>query len=323
VAVAIGVDVGGTKVLAVGVDLASPGRVVASSRVATPGGGTEDLAAAVVAGAVSVADRVVASGATVVAAGVGLPGLVDVDGCLRAAPNLSRGVGATLRAPLGDALRVPVVVDNDANCATWAEVVAGAGRGAREVVLVTLGTGIGGGLVSGGRLLHGGHGFAGEPGHMVVDPSGAPCPCGRRGCWERYASGSGLERLAREAAGRGEAPSLVSPEDPRGPSGERLAELARAGDGAATAVFATFAGWLGLGLANLVNLLDPELVLVGGGLVDAAELYLGRAREVALSSVMGAGSRPPTRIEAATLGPEAGAIGAALLAAGEGARSRG
>ena len=140
-----------------------------------------------------VLDEVEAKGLGAVAAvGVGLPGLVDLDGTLRAAPNLHGGVGAAIRGPLADALGFPVVVDNDANCAAWAEVVAGAGRGEGHVVLVTLGTGIGGGIVVDGRLQHGAHGFAGEPGHMVVDPDGPLCPCGRHGCWERYASGNGL-----------------------------------------------------------------------------------------------------------------------------------
>jgi glucokinase len=247
---------------------------------------------------------------------VGLPGLVDLDGTLRAAPNLHGGVGARVRGPVAEAVGLPVVVDNDANCAAWAEVVAGAGRGSSHVVLVTLGTGIGGGIVVDGRLQHGAHGFAGEPGHMVVDPTGPPCPCGRHGCWERYASGSALAWLARQAAARGDAPGVLAlaggaVDDIRG---EHVATAGRLGDPAALAVFEELGRWLGLGVANLVNLLDPELVLVGGGLADVADLFLDHAREVVAGQVMGSADRVPALLEAASLGSAAGAIGAALLA---------
>ena len=171
-----------------------------------------DIVAAVVDAARLVLDEVEAGDLGPVAGvGVGLPGLVDLDGTLTGgAQPPRRGRATSIRGPLVDALGLPVVVDNDANCAAWAEVVAGAGEGAEHVVLVTLGTGIGGGIVIDGRLQHGAHGFAGEPGHMVVDPGGPLCPCGRHGCWERYASGNGLGWLAREAAVRGEAPRLVA-----------------------------------------------------------------------------------------------------------------
>jgi glucokinase len=213
---------------------------------------------------------------------------------------------------------MPVVVDNDANCAVWAEVVAGAGVGSRDVVLVTLGTGIGGGLVADGVLRHGIHGFAGEPGHMVVDPSGPRCPCGRNGCWERFASGSGLVWLARRAIDDGRAPGVlkVAGGDPEAVDGEVVAAAARAGDEGALVVFQEFSWWLATGIANLVSLLDPEVVLIGGGLADESDLYLERTRAEFATMVMGSRDRTRTRIEVATLGSTAGAIGAALLAAG-------
>src|SRR5687768_5044950 len=140
---------------------------------------------------------------------------------LRVGPNLPDVVDLDVPGTLAPALGVPVVADNDATCAAWAEHRRGACRDASEAVVVTLGTGIGAGLVSDGRLIRGAHGMAGEPGHMTVDPDGPPCPCGRRGCWERYASGSGLARLAREAAVAGRADAVVAraggdPEDVRG-----------------------------------------------------------------------------------------------------------
>jgi glucokinase len=316
VTLAIGIDVGGTKVLAAAIDTTDPTTILVSHRVPTPGRGPE-IVAALVAAATHVLDEVAAKDLGPVAGvGVGLPGLVDLDGTLRAAPNLHGGVGAAIRGPLTDAIGLPVVVDNDANCAAWAEVVVGAGRGASDVLLVTLGTGIGGGFVVEGRLHHGAHGFAGEPGHMVVDPSGPLCPCGRHGCWERYASGSGLARLAQEAAVRGDVPGLV--ERAGGAvadiAGEHVAAAARAGEPGALAVFGELGGWLGLGVANLVNLLDPEVVLVGGGLADVHDLFLDHARAAFTDEVMGAADRPRARLEVATLGSDAGAIGAALLA---------
>ncbi len=148
------------------------------------------------------------------------------------------------------------------------------------MVLVTLGTGIGGGLIVGDELVRGAAGFAGEPGHMVVDPNGPPCPCGRRGCWERYASGSGLGRLGREAAEAGRAGAVVALAggDPEAVRGEHVTAAAAGGDPEALAVMADFAWWVALGMANLVNLLDPEVVIIGGGLAEAGELLLGPTR---------------------------------------------
>ena len=134
--------------------------------------------------------------------------------------------------------------------------------------MVTLGTGIGGGLLQGGTLLTGAHGFAGELGHMVVDPSGPPCPCGRRGCWERFASGGGLGRLAREAAQAGQLPEVVALAggDPEAVRGEHVTAAARAGDPGALAVIGQLGWWVALGLANLVAVVDPSMVVLGGGL---------------------------------------------------------
>ncbi|MGH9282337.1 MAG: ROK family protein, partial [Acidimicrobiales bacterium] len=179
---AVGIDVGGTKCLGVALDGA--GAVVAEHRVPTPDGPAELL--------VVLVDLVEAL-EPAAAVGVGLPGLVTIDGVLVLAPNLPGAadldVQASLRARWPEAA---IRVDNDATCAGWAEARVGAARGCSDAILVTLGTGIGGGIVSAGRVLRGAHGFAGELGHMVVDPNGPPCPCGQRGCWERFASGRGL-----------------------------------------------------------------------------------------------------------------------------------
>jgi glucokinase len=252
----------------------------------------------------------------VAAVGVGVPGLVDREGTLRVAPNLAGvrtlDVGARLRA----ALDVPIAVDNDATCAAWGEHTAGASRGADHSVLVTLGTGIGGGIVVNGRIERGYNGFAGEAGHMVVDPDGVPCPCGRRGCWERYASGSGLGRLGRDAALGDRAPVLVelAGGDPEAVRGEHVTAAAQAGDPAALGIVDTFGWWVALGIANLVNVLDPEVVVVGGGMIEVGDLLLQPVRRAYRELVMAHDQRPPVAIVAAALGEHAGAVGAGLLA---------
>lgn len=290
------------------------GEVVAEVRAATPRGGRALVAvvADVARAAVSRADVPAPT-----AVGVGVAGLVDRDGRLRFGPNLGGLADLDVRGRLSEALGVDVVVDNDATTATWAEVVLGAARGARDAVLVTLGTGIGGGLVVGGRLRRGAHGFAGEPGHVVVDPDGPPCPCGRRGCWERYASGSGLARLARDAAvaGRADAVVTLAGGDPDAVRGEHVTLAARAGDPGALAVLRELAWWTALGVSNLVDVLDPEVVVLGGGLAADADLWIDAVRADVAEMALGGRHRPAPRVEIATLGERAGAIGAALLAA--------
>jgi glucokinase len=304
-----GIDLGGTKCLALVLD---GEQVVGEARVPTPRRG--DALVDAMVGAV----RQLEATAAVEAVGVGAPGLVDREGVLRIAPNLPAAEGMALRSLLGSRLGVPVVVDNDATCAAWGETRLGAARGHHDVVLVTLGTGIGGGIVTDGRVHRGANGFAGEVGHMVVDPSGPRCPCGQRGCWERFASGSGLGRLAREAAIAGSTPRVVElaggdPEDVRG---EHLTAAAAEGDGPAAEVIERFAWWVALGLANLANIFDPAAFVLGGGLVRSAEALLAPTRAAFAGLLQGAARRPPIAIVAAELGERAGAVGAALLAAG-------
>lgn len=312
-----GLDLGGTKILARALDPADPHGVVAECRVDTPRG-TEALVAAMAGAVTALDDTLRAAGREPVAAvGVGAAGQVDLDGVVRFAPNLPGVVDADLAGRLAGVLERPVSIDNDANCALWAEVCLGAAVGVPDAALVTLGTGIGGGLVLDGRLRRGATGFAGEPGHMIVDPHGPPCPCGRRGCWERFASGSGLGRLGREAAEAGRADAVRAlaggvADDVRG---EHVTRAARDGDPGARAVMAEFAWWVGLGVANLADLFDPTLVIVGGGLAAEADLFLDEAARVANELVIASGHRPPLRVVAAALGAEAGVLGAALLAA--------
>lgn len=313
--ICIGLDVGGTKVLGVAVDRDAPEVVLAEERIPTPDGG-EGLVDTLV----TLAGTLMASGSgSASAIGVGVPGLVDRSGRLRLGPHLRRLRDLPLASLLAERTGLPVAVDNDANCHALAEHAGGAAAGADEALVVTFGTGIGAGIITGGRLLRGANGFAGEPGHMVLDPNGPPCPCGNRGCWERFASGSGLARLAQDAArgGRLDLAVELAGGDPESVRGEHVTAAARAGDADAEAVLHDLARWIALGLANLVNILDPAVIVVGGGLVDAADLLLPEVRRRFTQLVLAGDQRPEVSIVAAALGGRAGAIGAAVLAADE------
>jgi glucokinase len=317
-ALSCGLDLGGTKLLGLVIDPARPDQVLATARVPTPHRNFDALLAALTSMVKTLGDEVSAAGAgTLRTVGLGAPGLVDRDGVLRLGPNLPGVVDAPLAAKLAEATGLDATADNDATCATWGEHEMGAARGYRDAVMCTLGTGIGAGIVAEGKVLRGTNGFAGEPGHMVVDPYGPPCPCGRRGCWERYGSGSGLARLARDAATAGRIPAVVhlaggNPGDIRG---EDVTAAAADGERGALAVLEEFGRWVALGVANLVNVLDPQRVVIGGGLVEAGELIMDPICRAVHEIVMVSRSRPEVEVVRAQLGEQAGAIGAALLAA--------
>lgn len=309
----VGVDIGGTKCLGVQTD--ADGNILAMERRPTPHGAAELVRA--VAGLVE-------SLPPASAVGVGAAGLVTPDGVLRTGPNLVDVSELPLGPLVSDRVGVPVVVDNDNTCGAYGEWLMGAGRGVQDLLFVGLGTGIGGGFVAGGQLQRGGNGFAGEIGHMTVDADGVRCVCGRKGCWERYASGSGLARLAREAAAAKLIPDIVrrAGGDPEAVRGEHVTEGARRGDTGAIAVLDDYARWVALGIVNLVNVLDPEIVVVGGGLAEAADVVLTPIRRWSVELLFSPDHRPHPRIEAAELGERAGAIGAALLARDRAATSR-
>lgn len=313
-----GLDLGGTKIL--GAVVAADGTLVAEERVDTPSGAEE-----IVHAMFGLAGRLDAAAGPVEAFGVGAAGLVDGDGTIRYAPNLKAFVGFPLRAALAKALGRPVVVDNDANVAAWGEVVHGAASGCSDVLVITLGTGVGGGLVLGGRLYRGAHGFAAEVGHFQVVDHGPVCACGERGHWEALASGTALGRVGREHATAGAAPGVVARAggDPERVTGGHVGEAALAGDVDALAIVKEFATDVALGLAGLANVLDPELVVVGGGLVRLGDALLDPMRAVFDRRIEAPDHRPRIPIVPATLGERAGAIGAAALArevAGERAR---
>jgi glucokinase len=303
----VGIDVGGTKAQAVVIDRA--GEVVESAQRPTPRG--DRSLEALIDVVVELADEVGREGSV----GVGVPGLVTRAGVLRAAPNLDGVADFAVAELLSNRFGSDVHVDNDATCATVAEWLLGAGHRSDDMMLVTLGTGIGGGVVANGSLQRGTNGFAGEFGHMVVDPTGPLCPCGRRGCWERYASGSGLAMLAREAATGHRLHDVVrhAGGDPQAVRGEHVQAAARDGDPEALAVIDDFARWVALGLSNLTNVLDPELFVLGGGLAAAPDLYLDPIRRWFAELLYQSHLRPVPAIEFARWGPLAGAVGAALL----------
>lgn len=299
-----GIDVGGTKCL--GVLLDHDGRV--TERVRRPTSRRPD----------ELIDSLVALAGDLGsfdALGVGVPGLVTRSGVLRAAPHLIDVAELDVARRLSDRLGCRVEVDNDATCAALAEWERGAARGVSDVVVVTLGTGIGGGVVADGRLLRGAHGFAGEFGHMVVHPDGPPCPCGRRGCWERFASGGALGDQARAVVevGAGERILAIAGGDPASVRGEHARQAALEGDAAAITVIDSFSRWVALGLVNLANLLDPARIVLGGGLAASGELFLERIAAWFHELLYAPELRTHPDIVMATLGDEAGAIGAALL----------
>jgi glucokinase len=305
---AVGVDVGGTKILAV--RIARDGEILARNDAATP---AEDQEATLVEMVAALRAIVTPE---VLAVGVGAAGMVDVaNGLLRYAPNLAWrdvAIAERMRAELG----VPCQLDNDANAAAYAEFRFGAGRGYRHVLLVTVGTGIGGGIISDGRLFRGANGFAAEIGHVVVEPGGPVCGCGNAGCWEQVASGSTIGRLGREVALEDPSSAIarLAGGDPEAVTGALVTRAALEGDPHAVRIVAQVGRRLGVGIAGLVNVLDPQVVVVGGGAIAAGELLLEPARAAYTEAVEGPRHRPTVPIVAAQLGPDAGAVGAAALA---------
>jgi glucokinase len=268
--------------------------------------------------------------------GIGVPGIIDIKtGMLRESPNLPGWAGSPVRAEIEHQLGTRVILENDANAAALGEKWLGAARDVEDMAMLTLGTGVGGGLVLGGRIFHGMTGMAGEFGHMTVDPEGVPCPCGNRGCLERYASATAVVRMAREAIASGAAPGLsrTASSDPEF-SAKAVYNLAIQGDDEAKKIFRRVGHALGIILADLVNALNLPMYVVGGGVASAWEafspiifeelrrrsmVYAATAPPSAMVSEQGASAKVepggPTRtvITRALLGSDAGLYGAARL----------
>lgn len=317
-ALTLGVDVGGTRLKAGLVD--AEGRVLVHERRDTPGRTVQaaEVEDTVVAAVTSLLAHPLAQERAVCGIGVGAAGLVDAArGAVVFAPHLAWR-DEPLRDRLADRLELPVVVDNDANAAAWAEHRFGAGRGESHLVMITLGTGIGGAVLTDGHLLRGRHGLAGEFGHQQVVPDGRRCECGNKGCWEQYASGTVLRREGAELVELGGptagALAAACDGDPERLQGDDVTRLAREGDPAAGEILAEVGHWLGVGLAGVAAALDPGRFVIGGGLSEAGELLLAPARAALARHLIGRGHRPVPELRAAELGVGAGLVGAADLA---------
>lgn len=305
-----GVDVGGTKCLGVVIDHA--GEVVASARRPTPRGAAQLVE--------TVADLAAELGrkraATFDSAGVGLPGSITKSGVLTSSPHLPGVINFDAAGALSERLLQRVAVTNDASCAALAEWRLGAGRGVDDMIMITMGTGIGGGVIAEGRLLLGANGYVGEFGHMMIDPNGPPCPCGQVGCWERYASGSAVALEAKRIAAEGRLEDVVAAAGSiDGVTSEQVVAAAAAGDQDAIDVLDHFARWMAAGLANLTNAFDPARFVLGGGLSAAAPVFEPLLRAHVAAAVYASNLRQQPDIRFAELGERAGAIGAALYGA--------
>jgi glucokinase len=312
VSATIGLDIGGTKISGGVID--GSGVILAKGRKDTP---AHDPAA--IAREVADLVRELSLECSIDAVGIACAGFIDRSGSrVLFAPNLAWR-DEPFKRHLESVLDLPVTLENDANAATWGEFRFGVAAGAEDMVMVTVGTGIGGGIVAGGDLMRGAFGVAAELGHVRVVPNGIRCGCGNRGCWEQYASGNALVREARELviSGTPHAARLgeLCAGDPAALSGPDVTRAAVEGDPAAVELLADLGAWIGEGLASVAAILDPELVILGGGVSEAGGLLINPALAAFRRQLTGRGHRPEARFALASLGNDAGMIGAADLAA--------
>ena len=308
----IGIDVGGTKILGGVVD--ESGEVLATARTDTPRQGGTVLTQAIADIAKELLGKHEAG-----SIGVSAAGFVSSDRkTMLATPNIADWNGVNLDYELTTLIGLPVIIENDANAAAWGEAKFGAGRNQAHMMMLTVGTGIGGGIVVNGALYRGAFGIAAEFGHIRVVPDGHLCGCGARGCFEQYASGKALLRHAREAINASPeiARNLLSRGDGTvaGLTGSAITDAARDGDPVALAAFTTTGQWLGAGIASLSMILDPASVVIGGGVIEAGEILLKPTREALERTMPFAGKHPYPQIIAAQLGNKAGLVGVADLA---------
>ena len=306
----IGIDIGGTKIA--GVLLDSADQVLATAKVPTPAADPQALLESVIEMV-----KKLAAGQDIAAVGVAAAGFIDAGQAeVIYAPNLSWR-NEPLKAKLEASLNYPVVIENDANAAGWAEYRFGAGRGTKNMVMLTLGTGVGGAIITDGKLYRGGFGIGAEFGHMRFIPNGLLCGCGQRGCLEQYASGTSLLTKARELAASDQSKgaylrALVS--RPAELTGQEVYQAIQAADPGALGLVEELASNLGIALASIVALLDPELVVIGGGLSVLGETLLAPIHRSYLANLPASGFRPELRIASAELVNDAGSVGAADLA---------
>jgi glucokinase len=309
----IGIDIGGTKVLGGVVD--ASGKIIESARRVTPAAGGKELIATIVE-----LIKELNSKHEIAGIGICVAALISADqGTIVGAPNIANLSELNFVAEIKKVFDLPVIAENDANAAMWAEYKFGSAKGFNPVMFFIIGTGMGGGLVIDGKLFRGANGIGAEFGHMIVQPKGILCGCGAHGCIEQYASGSALMRYAKDAitadptAGKAllDAAGVIN-----NLTGEILTEAAKNGDQLAISAFNKQADWLGSACASYTLLLDPQAIVVGGGVVQAGELFLAPVRAAMEKYMPFAGTHLLPKVIAAKFGNDAGVIGAADLVRG-------
>jgi glucokinase len=317
---AIGVDLGGTNLRIAAVD--ARGKLREKITTGTGGARPRDEVIAEMCGAIqALAAKQTKAGGKLAGVGVGVPGIIELkSGTLRESPNLPGWHDYPVREEIERRLKTRVLLENDANAAALGEKWLGAGRKVDDLCMITLGTGVGGGIVLDGRIWHGMTGMAGELGHITVEPEGPRCGCGSRGCLEQFASATAIERMAREAAAGGGAPALARVAAKRGFSSETVCQLAEAGDGAAQEIFSRVGRALGIALAGLINTFNLPMYVIGGGVAEAWEMFSPamfdevKKRSFVYAATWSGASGRKTVITRAQLGNDAGLFGAARLA---------
>lgn len=304
----IGIDIGGTKVF--GGVVTSEGDIIASARRDTPAEGGLTLARTIA----EVAQELIAAH-PVTSVGISMAGFISADRkTIYSSPNIKNCEGLNLESELIKLVDAKIVIENDANCAAWAEYIFGAGKNCDDMVMLTVGTGIGGGIVIDGKIHRGHFGIGAEMGHMRVLPDGLLCGCGQKGCYEVYASGSALVRYVKEALTSDPARSKAFRGDLSRLQGSDITRAAQAGDSLAREAFEKVGSWLGQGIASVNAILDPEIVVIGGGVSEAGELLLTPTRRAFEEAMPSSQLRPLARIVPSRFSNNAGVIGAADLA---------
>jgi glucokinase len=311
-AIAAGVDLGGTKIHTV--IAKADGAVLGEDRRPTEAAQGPDAVIERIAASVRAAcERAGVAVESVAGAGISSPGPCDPKrGVVTNAPNLPGFHDVHITRLVSEALGLPVLLENDANAAAYGELRFGAGRGRRHIVYVTLGTGIGGGIIIDGKIYEGASGAAGEVGHIIIDPNGPPCNCGARGCVEALASGPAIAREAKRAIADGRGPIMAQLAGGDRPNAELVLRAAQQGDGVAREIIQRAGHSLGIGLIGVLNCLNPEALILGGGLIGLGDLYLGPAINTAKSAAFEQIMADVT-ITIAALGERSGALGAAAL----------
>ncbi len=306
---AIGIDIGGTKIAGALVD--SEGQIIREAKVPTPAKDIDALVSAVI-GLINE----LSEGHKVLGAGVAAAGFVDAQQAnIIYATNLT-GRNEPLKAKLEALTEIPVIIENDANAAAWAEYRYGAGRGYKHMTMLTIGTGVGGAIITNSRMLRGGFGVAAELGHMRIVPNGRQCACGAKGCFEQYASGTALLRAARELAESNDqiGNRLRELRDEAGElTGSQVYQAILEGDPGALSILTELGTWIGETVASLSAILDPEVVVIGGGVSATGDLLLDPIRKAFLANMPAQGFRPELEIKAAEFVNDAGVVGAADL----------